>query len=443
MTEQSTMTVRRAVPAGPLGVRLCINQRPASSPDFRLLEGSCVCGAAPDVDLVIQDRTVSRRHAEITLVPEGVRVRDLSSHNGTWYGGQRVNDCVLAAGSTIHLGQAELRIEPDRDALERSPEVELDHYGELLGSSKPMQKLYGLLQRIEPSLANVVIEGESGTGKELVARAIHRHSAVASGPFVALNCAALDPSLVRSELFGHKRGAFTGALESREGAFEAASGGTLFLDELAELPAEVQPLLLRALETREVTRLGENTPRPVSVRVIVASNRNLASQVSAGLLREDLYYRLVVVRLVLPALGERGADRRLLAAHFARQFGIGQLPAEIEEELEARAWPGNVRELKNVIETYAVLGTLPASEPARDPALDEWLRKFVDLGLPYADQKDRLLKSFLRVYLEELLSHTAGNKSLAARISGLERAYLNKLAIQLCRAPDIDGTGRS
>jgi DNA-binding NtrC family response regulator len=278
-----------------------------------------------------------------------------------------------------------------------------------------------------------------------VARAIHRQSAVASGPFVAINCAALDPPLVRSELFGHKRGAFTGALETRPGAFETASGGTLFLDEIADLPAEVQPLLLRALENREVTRIGENVARPANVRVIAASHQNLGAQVTAGLFREDLYYRLMVIRLTVPPLRDRGADRTLLARHFAGKFGAEPLPPELEQELDARTWPGNVRELKNLIETYAVLGTLSEPDAAREPALEEWLRRFVKLDLPYAEQKDHLLKSFLRVYLEALLSHTVGNKSLAARISGLERAYLNKLAIQLHRDPGatFDGTRRS
>jgi DNA-binding NtrC family response regulator len=337
----------------------------------------------------------------------------------------------LAAGSTLQLGRAELRIDPDHETLNGSPHAQRDGYGELVGSSAPMQKLYGLLQRIESSLAHVMIEGESGTGKELIARAVHRHSAVASGPFIALNCAALEPSLVRSELFGHKRGAFTGALENRIGAFEAASGGSLFLDEIADLPPEIQPLLLRALETCAVTRVGENTPRPVCVRIIAATHRNLASEVSAGNFREDLYFRLMVIRLVAPPLRDRGRDVALLAAHFARELGAGVLPPGVERGIENRTWPGNVRELRNAIQTYAALGTLPADE-AREPAFEDWLRKFVDLGVPYAEQKERLLKSFLRVYLEALLSHTAGNKSLAARISGLERSYLHKVAGQLC-----------
>ncbi|HEY3494019.1 MAG TPA: sigma 54-interacting transcriptional regulator [Polyangiaceae bacterium] len=431
MAEQTTATLRRSAPAGPLGVILRVTNRPARPRAFRLVQGSCVCGAAPDADIVIADETVSRRHLELTLVPEGVRVRDLSSHNGTWYVGQRIQDGVLGAGSAIRLGLAELRIEPDRRELEHAASPELDGYGAIVGTSPPIRRLYAVLERIESSLANVLIEGESGTGKELIARAIHEHSAVASGPFVAVNCGALERPLVRSELFGHKRGAFTGALENREGAFEAASGGTLFLDEIAELPTEVQPVFLRALELGIVTRLGENVDRPVNARIIAATNRSLEAEMRAGRFREDLYFRLMVVPVAVPPLRERPDDISVLAAHFAQSFGLEGLTEDLLRELRARTWPGNVRELKNAIQTYSVLGTLPSRATAREAELDDWLHRMVDLDVPYAVQKDALLKHFLRVYLEALLARTGGNKSLAARVSGLERSYLNKVANQL------------
>jgi DNA-binding NtrC family response regulator len=391
-----------------------------------------VCGAAPDADIVIADETVSRKHVELTHVPEGVRVRDLSSHNGTWYVGQRIQEGVLGAGSTIRLGLAELRIEPDRRELEDRSSAELDGYGAILGTSAPIRRLYAVLSRIESSLASVVIEGESGTGKELIARAIHEQSTVASGPFVAVNCGALEKGLVRSELFGHKRGAFTGALENRDGAFEAANGGTLFLDEIAELPLEVQPVFLRVLELGRVTRIGENVERPVDVRIIAATNRSLEAEMRAGRFREDLYFRLRVVPVSVPPLRDRVEDIAVLAAHFALAFGLDGLPDDVLCELRSRTWPGNVRELKNAIQTYAVLGALPARVTAPEAELDDWLHRLVDIDVPYAAQKETLLKQFLRVYLEVLLTRTNGNKSLAARISGLERSYLNKVANQLC-----------
>jgi two-component system response regulator GlrR len=431
MAEQTTATVERPVPAGPLGVILRVLNRPARPRAFRLAQGSCVCGAAPDADVVIADETVSRRHLELTLLPDGVRVRDLASHNGTWYVGQRIQEGVVGAGSTIRLGLAELRIEPDRRAIEDETSAELEGYGELAGASARIRRLYAILKRIESSLANVLIEGESGTGKELIARAIHERSAVASGPFVAVNCGALDRALVRSELFGHKRGAFTGALENHEGAFESARGGTLFLDEIGELPADVQPIFLRALELGVVTRVGENVDRHVNVRIIAATNRSLEAEMRAGRFREDLYFRLMVVPVSVPALREHPEDIEVLAAHFARSFGVEALPEDVLLELRAHPWPGNVRQLKNAIQTYSVLGTLPERATTRAAELDDWLLRLVNLDVPYTEQKDALLKSFLRVYLEALLARTGGNKSLAARVSGLERSYLNKVANQL------------
>jgi DNA-binding NtrC family response regulator len=323
---------------------------------------------------------------------------------------------------------AELDIEAGRRALEPPSRFELDGYGAIVGSSPAIRRLYAVLERIESSLAHVVVEGESGTGKELIARAIHEHSSVASGPFVAVNCGALERPLARSELFGHKRGAFTGALENREGAFEAARGGTLFLDEIGELPAEVQPVFLRTLEVGAVTRLGENSDRPINVRIIAATNRSLEAEMRAGRFREDLYFRLMVVPLLVPPLRERQDDVGMLAAHFARDFGLESLPEDVLGELRARTWPGNVRELRNAIQTYCVLGALPKRTIPREADLDDCLHNFVDLDLPYAVQKDTLLKHFQRVYMEALLARTGGNKSLASRISGLERSYLNKVA---------------
>ena len=435
--DQTTASLKLFAHTAPLGVVLRVTNRLSRPRTFQLGEGSCVCGAAPDADLVIADDSVSRHHLELTLVPEGVRVKDLGSHNGTWYAGQRIREAVLRAGSTLSLGRAELRLESDREALEATEPSEGGEYGELVGTSPPMRKLYGILGRIEASLASVLIEGESGTGKELIARAVHVHSSVAAGPFVAVNCGALERGLVRSELFGHRRGAFTGAIENRIGAFESASGGTLFLDEIGELPLEVQPLLLRALELGTVSRVGETQERPVSVRVIAATNRGLAAEVRAGRFREDLYFRLMVVPVSVPPLRERGADIELLALHFARSCGIAELPDDVIAELHCRSWPGNVRELANAVKTYAVLGVLPARPSPRDEEVGEWLSRMLDFELPYAVQKERLLKTFLRVYLEALLARTAGNKSLAARISGLERSYLNKVANQLrCGVPE-------
>jgi DNA-binding NtrC family response regulator len=304
-------------------------------------------------------------------------------------------------------------------------------YEELVGSSPPMLALFAQLRKLEASRVNVLIEGESGTGKELVARSIHRRSAVASGRLVSVNCGAIERTLVQSVLFGHRRGAFTGALDAHVGAFEAASQGTLFLDEVAELPLDVQPSLLRALEVGAFVRVGEHEERPVSVRVIAATSRDLDSEVRAGRFREDLYYRLLVARVRLPALRERPSDVPLLVRTLAQREGLPELPESVHSELSARTWRGNVRELRNAIQVYGALGTLPeARAPMSQNARDE-VGIRVDLTKPYAAQKEELMQSFLRTYLVELLEHAGGNQSLAARISGFSRSHLNKLIAKL------------
>ena len=274
----------------------------------------------------------------------------------------------------------------------------------------------------------ILIEGESGVGKEEVARAIHEGSSVSEGPLVVLNCGALPRDLVGSELFGHKRGAFTGATESRKGAFDAADGGTLFLDELGELPLDQQPSLLRALETGEVRPIGGDVPRKVNVRVIAATNRNLEEEVEAGRFREDLFYRLAVIRLTVPPLRERVEDIEPLAQAFAKGVNVPELPASVIEQLKARAWPGNARELRNAVRAYAALGVLPLPTRSKTATFDLGLRETLDPRAPYAAQKDEFVERFTQAYLERLLEITGGNQSAAARIAELDRGYLGKLA---------------
>ncbi|MEQ9325427.1 MAG: sigma-54-dependent Fis family transcriptional regulator, partial [Polyangiaceae bacterium] len=279
-----------------------------ATPDrYRLERGSCVVGAGSQADLIVDDPEVSRRHVELTLVPEGVLVADLGSRNGTFYLGQRVERMTLALGSRLKIGSAELRLEVDPDALTAADDAPSEYRG-LRGSSAPMRKLFARLSRLEGSLVNVLIQGESGVGKELIASALHQGSSLAAEPMVTLNCGALPRELVASELFGHNKGAFTGAHADREGAFERADGRTLFLDEIGELPLDVQPMLLRALESGEVTRVGGNAPKRVKVRVIAATNRDLSDEVAAARFREDLYFRLAVVTLEVPPLRDRAAD---------------------------------------------------------------------------------------------------------------------------------------
>src|SRR5262249_27269355 len=242
-------------------------------------------------------------------------------------------------------------------------------YRGMIGASLAMRRLFGALARLEGSLVTVLITGESGVGKELVARALHEGSSVASGPLVTVNCGAIAPDLVASELFGHRRGAFTGASDARRGAFESADGGTLFLDEIGELPLDVQPMLLRALESGEVRAVGADRSTMVRVRVIAATHRDLRTEVRASRFREDLYYRIAVVELAVPPLRDRIEDVEDLANRFADAAGIGALAPEVIGRLRARRWPGNVRELRNVVQAFAALGRLP-SQPPPPPGSD-------------------------------------------------------------------------
>jgi len=398
---------------------------------FRLPAGKCVLGAGTGADVLIQHDTVSRAHVELSLVPEGVLATDLGSRNGTFYLGQRVERMVLALGSRLRLGTVDVAIDADSESLQgQAGDDAVRGYGALLGVSPPMRRLFSVLTRLEGSLVSVLLEGESGTGKELIALGIHQGSQVASGPLVVVNCGAIARELVLSELFGHKRGSFTGAVADRVGAFTSAHGGTLFLDEIGELPLDVQPALLRALEAGEVRPVGESEPSKVSVRVIAATNRDLEEEVRAGRFRKDLYYRLAVVKLTVAPLRERPDDIPLLAAHFASAAGLSGLPPEALNSLCAHTWPGNVRELRNAVQAYIAIGTLPGAAAPDANALEANMRKLIEVAKPYADLKEDFLNRFTRTYLDMLMRETRGNQSEAARISGLDRSYLGRLLVR-------------
>jgi transcriptional regulator with GAF, ATPase, and Fis domain len=401
----------------------------AAPPMLHLRVGTCVLGSGPSCDIVISEPTVSRQHVELGLVPEGVTVKDLGSRNGTFYQGQRVEKMVLALGGRINVGATTVAIEADAEALAQAPEFSGTFYRGIVGVSLPIRKLFAVLTRLEGSLATVLVEGESGVGKELVARALHDGSAVGGGPFIAVNCGAIPRELVASELFGHRRGAFSGAVDARRGAFESADGGTLFLDEIGELPVEVQPVLLRAIELGEVRAVGDDQSKFVKVRLVAATNRNLETEVRAGRFRQDLFYRLAVVRLAVPPLRERPEDVEPLARRFAINMGVGELPVGVIEQLKGRSYPGNVRELQNAIQAYAALGDLPQGT-SRLSTLEQAFSELVDVQRPYAEQKDDVTDRFTRVYLQALMVHASGNQSVAARLAGLNRSYLGRLLVK-------------
>jgi two-component system response regulator HydG len=300
----------------------------------------------------------------------------------------------------------------------------------VVGSSGSMQKVFDLISRVAPSEASVLICGETGTGKELVARAIHDSSARQTGPFIAINCAAVPPNLIESELFGHARGAFTDAKSQRTGLFVEASGGTLFLDEIGELPLEMQPKLLRALQERKVRPVGANTELPFDARVVVATNRDLEREVEEKRFREDLYYRVNVVKLMLPPLRERGGDVLALASHFLNQLAerSGRPPLGISEpaaeRLLAYRWPGNVRELENCMERVVALARFD-SVTVED--LPEKIQAYnADRFVVSADDPTEVvsMEEVERRYVRRVLALMNGNKTRAAEVLGFDRRTL-------------------
>jgi len=293
-----------------------------------------------------------------------------------------------------------------------------------------MRRLFAVAAQVAPTDVTVLLEGETGTGKDALCEAIHQASRRANAPLVVVDCGAIPPQLMESELFGHERGSFTGADRTRAGAFEEADGGTLFLDEIGELPLQLQPKLLRVLEAREVKRIGQVQGRKVDVRVIAATNRDLREEVNRGTFRQDLYYRLEVVRLRIPPLRERPEHVPALIEHFKRSVRPGaEMPAlseEIPQHFCNHPWPGNVRELRNAVERAVVLQELPAfpqsSEAAEAPESDA-----IDVAVPFKDAKNSLTERFERRYLTALLRSTGNNVSEAARRAGIDRVYLLKL----------------
>jgi transcriptional regulator with GAF, ATPase, and Fis domain len=387
-------------------------------------------GSGRGVDLLLLDGAVSRHHLTLRAGRDGLRVIDAGSRNGTTLDGVRVVDAYARQGSIVALGTSTLRVMIGQGTVDL-PLSPRERFGGLLGRSIPMRRLFTILERVAATDDAVLVEGETGTGKELVAEALHEESARAGGPFVVFDCSAVAANLIESELFGHVRGAFTGATADRAGAFEAADGGTLFLDEIGELPLSLQPKLLRALEKLEVRRLGVNTPRKVDVRIVAATNRNLAEEVGRGTFREDLFYRLAVVRVALPPLRDRADDIELLARHFAEAQGkrAGRAAALDDAGLRAlrsRAYPGNVRDLRNAVARTLSLGHPDAAGAPSQPSASLAAAPAVDLSVPFMEARDRLMADFERAYLREALRQCGGNATKAAERVGLNRKFLQR-----------------
>lgn len=406
-------------------------------------------GKKADNDIVVNDKTVSRYHVEIQVGEDNsYLLKDMHSTNGTLINSMKVKEAYLSQGDLVEVGETKIEFQTYDETVQIEPSVN-NYFGDMVGKSKKMRQIFGILEKISPSQATVIIEGETGTGKELVAKAIHDNSTRKDKAFVIFDCSSVAPNLIESELFGHTKGSFTGAHRDRMGAFEAANSGTIFLDEIGELSLDLQPKLLRALEHREIKRVGSTNSVKLDVRVICATNRNLKDEVKAGKFREDLFYRLSVVKIQVPSLRERLEDIPLIvekilsAARFNKKpdgsFYVTRVEDDALKILQRYQWPGNVRELNNILEravSFAENGVVRGahlqfvfSEAETGEEATVRLQN-IDLDKPFKEAKQAVVESFEKEYLLELLERNKGNVSKAAREARIDRKHLRNLLIK-------------
>jgi DNA-binding NtrC family response regulator len=396
-------------------------------------------GQSASCELRLADRHVSRRHAAVDVSGSRLHLVDLGSTNGTLVNGVSVMDAYLQGGEVVRVGETALEVVlVDASTIVRLPTEA--SYGRLIGGSDAMRRLYPLCAKLAAANVPVVIEGETGTGKELLAESLHEKGPRASAPFVVFDCTAVPATLVESELFGHERGAFTGAVATRKGVFEQAHSGTLLIDEIGDLELALQPKLLRALERSEVRRVGGAELIKVDVRVLSATRRDLDHEVQTGRFRDDLFHRLAVARIELPPLRQRRGDVARLAEMFAQQLGGDgkRIPEHVLRRWEDYAWPGNVRELRNAVTRYLALGETdlgnaddfaraPEAATEKSPLGEGALEHVLSMRLPYSTARQRVLAEFERRYVERVLAEHGGNVLRAASASGIARRHLQRV----------------
>jgi transcriptional regulator with GAF, ATPase, and Fis domain len=427
-----------APPRSPDGAVLSVLGGKGASVRLPGEEGRSIVVGKRGADLAIDHPSVSRRHLEVRRTREGLELTDLGSTNGTFIGGARVRSAIVEPGTVVRAGDVELLVAVELADVVIPPSEE-ERFGIVVGKSLPMRRIFGVLERVARTQASVLLMGETGTGKDALARSLHLRSKRESGPFEVVDCGAVAASLIESELFGHERGAFTGAVSSRAGAFERAAGGTLFLDEIGELALELQPKLLRVLEARELRRVGGNKVLTSDARIVAATTRDLRREVARGTFREDLYFRLAVVPVEVPPLRARLDDLAMLARKLLDSIAE---PGELELSRESLAilrsydWPGNVRELRNVLERAAHLSlgvgarslVLTDVPPERARDVDELETRSFDPEATYRESRARFESAFERRYVRWLLERHGGNVSAAARSVKMDRNHLTDLA---------------
>lgn len=420
------------------GSRLTID---ATAPSPRLVGQSHVC------DLRLADKHVSRRHVAFDVEKHRLRIQDLGSTNGTFVDGVLIKDGYCHPGAIVRLGDTALRVDrAENGGIPSLPPT--TRFAKLLGRSAAMRRLYPLCERLAAATVPVLLEGETGTGKEVMAESLHEAGPRASKPFVVFDCTTVPANLLEAELFGAERGAYTGASAQRKGVFELADGGTLFIDEIGDLDISMQPKLLRAIERREIRRIGGDRMIRVDVRVLSATRRNLDEEVKAGRFRDDLFHRLVVARIELPPLRARRADIPFLVRHFVEEMGGEQtaISQACMEAWQAEHWPGNVRELRNAVSARIALGDLARqfgarSEPEGAASLQpvvsgaDLFKKVLDAGFELREARRQVVLEFERAYLARALA-SHGTVAEAARAAGVEKRYFQLMRARLLRGDE-------
>lgn len=424
-------TFRLVVTRGPQAGTTFTIDGSSGGPDYVGQSASCA--------IRLEDPTVSRRHASVDVSGSSLRLRDQGSTNGTFVNGLRITDVFLRGGEDVQVGSSVLRVEAQ--TAQRKPVLSsASRFGHVIGQSFAMRRLYPVCERLAQSDVPLVIEGETGTGKEALAEAIHQASPRASGPFVVFDCTAVHPSLIESALFGHEKGAFTGAVTSSQGVFEEAHRGTLLIDEIGDLDKPLQAKLLRAIQNAEIRRIGGSKWLKVDVRILAATRRDLDAEVQAGRFRDDLFFRLAVTRVTLPPLRERREDIDLLARHFWNAYSKDGsfMPQDVVERFQSYEWPGNVRELANTVARIVALGELVEehagglfmhegrvdSSGAKAQRAPDFMDGIVSKNLGLAEARDKILREFEKRYVERLLGIHQGDVGKAAAASGIGERYL-------------------